>query len=332
MLVTTEGSSKKIINFVFRKALGVTNDPFHGGLSMATHLRLDKQIARDLFQNGFAAPLAIKLSQKMDDFLSLSKLTFVYGAHGLAYLACLNECLHPDTADPFQDRLSIEQAKVIHDASLAVLEEQFGGPIGFFSRALACIGTDGSVDTKKLSIIYRYDIGLPENIVAQIGATLKALCAEVMASAVPLSLFKPGMTGADVQAAFHRWIQQGVAQRIVNRLPQDLGLSIAKRDWNDVDEDEDEDSDIYGYEHQFVLAELISPLNYLVTSVISQYGADLAENIEVNSTAMVEACRALPPDAFRQKISHYDAELDSADEVSSSADEDSDSESSSSSS
>ena len=328
MLVTAEGSSKKIINFVFRKALGVTNDPFHGGLSVATQFRLDKEIARDLFQNGFAAPLAIKLSQKMDDFLSLSKLTFVYGVHGLAYLACLNECLHPDTADPFQDQLSIEQAKVIHDASLAVLEEQFGGPIGFFSRALACIGTDGSVDTKKLSMIYRYDIGLPENIVAQIGATLKALCAEVMASAVPLSLFKPGMTGADVQAAFHRWIQQGVAQRIVSRLPQDLGLSIAKRDWNDVDED----SNIYGYEDQFVLAELISPLNYLVTSVISQYGAGLAENIEVNSTAMVEACRALPPDAFRQKISHYDAELDSADEVSSSADEDSDSESSSSSS
>jgi hypothetical protein len=243
----------------------------------------------------------------------LSKQTFVYGTHGLAYLACLNECLHPDAVDPFQDQLSIEQAKVIHGALLTILEEQFGGPVGFFSRALACIEIDGSVNTDKLSIIYRYRIGLPQNIVAQIGATLKALCAEVMASPVPLNLIKPGMTGADLQAAFHRWIQQGVAQRIVNRLPQDLGLSIAKRDWNDVDED----SDIDDEDRQVALVELISPLNYLVTSVISQYSADLAENIESNSTAMVEACRALPPDAFRV-IGRYGTELDFSDDTSSS--------------
>jgi hypothetical protein len=307
MLVTAEDSSNKIINFVFCKALNVTVDPFLDRLPLRTQSRGEAKIAIDLFRNGLAAPLAIKLSKKMIDFLMLARRNLIYASHGLAYLACLNECLHPDTVDPFQDQLSIEQAKVIHDASLAVLEEKFGGPIGFFSRALACIGIDGSVDAKKLSIIYRYDIGLPENIVAQIGATLKALCAEVMASAVPLSLFKPGMTGADVQAAFHRWIQQGVAQRIVNRLPQDLGLSIAKRDWDN------DDSDIDSKHALVTLAELTSPLNYLATSVISQYSAELAENIEVNSTAMVEACRALPPDAFR-RISQYDTELDSSDE------------------
>jgi hypothetical protein len=142
-----------------------------------------------------------------------------------------------------------------------------------------------------------------------------------MASAVPLNLIKPGMTGADVQAAFHRWIQQCVAQRIVNRLPQDLGLSIAKRDWNDVDED----SDIDDEDRQVALVELISPLNYLVTSVISQYSADLAENIEANSTAMVEACRALPADGFRV-ISRYGAELDSSDDSLSSDLQSSDSE------
>jgi hypothetical protein len=142
-----------------------------------------------------------------------------------------------------------------------------------------------------------------------------------MASAVPLNLIKPGMTGADLQAAFHRWIQQGVAQRIVNRLPQDLGLSIAKRDWNDVDED----SDIDDEDRQVELVELISPLNYLVTSVISQYSADLAENIEANSTAMVEACRALPADGFRV-ISRYGAELDSSDDSLSSDLQSSDSE------
>jgi len=129
------------------------------------------------------------------------------------------------------------------------------------------------------------------------------------------------MTGADLQAAFHHWIQQGVAQRIVNRLPQDLGLSIAKRDWNDVDED----SDIDDEDRQVALVELISPLNYLVTSVISQYSADLAENIEANSTAMVEACRALPADGFRV-ISRYGAELDSSDDSLSSDLQSSDSE------
>jgi hypothetical protein len=134
------------------------------------------------------------------------------------------------------------------------------------------------------------------------------------------------MTGADLQAAFHRWIQQGVAQRIVNRLPQDLGLSIAKRDWNYVDEDSDTDDE----DPQVALAELISPINYLVTSVISQYGRLLAEDIEVNSIAMVEACRSLQLNPSTP-VDPYDTELDSTDEVSSSADEDSDSESSSSS-
>ena len=324
MLVAAKGSSNTIINFVFFKALDVTVDPFLDRLPLGTESRGEAKIAIDLFRNGLAAPLAIKLSKKMSDFLMLARQNFIYASHGLAYLACLNECLHPDSVDPFQDQLSIEQAKVIHDASLAVLEEKFGAPVGFFSRALACIEIDGSVNTDKLSILYRYRIGLPQEIVAQIGATLKALCAEVMASTVPLNLIKPGMTGADVQAAFHRWIQQGVAQRLINRLPQDLGLRIAKRDWDN------DDSDIDNEDALVTLAELTSPLNYLVTSMISQYGADLAENIEVNSTAMVEACRALPPDAFRQ-ISHYDADLDSTDEVSSSADEDSDSESSSSS-
>jgi len=321
MLATSEGSSNKIINFIFYKALDVTVGPFLARLPVKTKFRSEAQMAIDLFRNGLAVPLAIKLAQKMSGFLLLSKQTFVYGTHGLAYLACLNECLHPDAVDPFQDQLSIEQAKVIHGALLTKLEEQFGGPVRFFSLALACIEIDGSVNTDKLSVIYRYGIGLPQNIVAQIGATLKALCAEVMASAVPLNLIKPGMTGADLQAAFHRWIQQGVAQRIVNRLPQDLGLSIAKRDWNDVDED----SDIDDEDRQVALVELISPLNYLVTSVISQYSADLAENIEANSTAMVEACRALPADGFRV-ISRYGAELDSSDDSLSSDLQSSDSE------
>jgi hypothetical protein len=63
----------------------------------------------------------------------------------------------------------------------------------------------------------------------------------------------------------------------------------------------------------------------LVTSVISQYSADLAENIEANSTAMVEACRALPADGFRV-ISRYGAELDSSDDSLSSDLQSSDSE------
>lgn len=251
----------------------------------------------------------------------MSGLSAVNGPNRLGYIACLNECLHPDAVNPLRDSLSIAQATVIHDASLAVLEEQFNGPVGFYSRALACIRTDGSVDITKLNLIYGTVMGLPMKIVQQIGATLETVCDEVMASAMPINLIKPGMTCADFKAAFHRWIQQGVAQRMINRLPQDLGLSIAKRDWNDFGED----SDINCKNDQVALAELMSPVNYLVTSVISQYGGLLAEDVEANSIAMVEACRALPPDAFRQ-ISHYDAELDSRDASSSSDNEDFDSE------
>jgi hypothetical protein len=326
MSVAAESSSNIIINFVFRKALGVTEGRIFSVLSKRAQLRQPGQIATDLFQNGLAAPLAIKLAQKMGDFLKLSRLKAINSSDGFAFLAYLNECLHPDAVNPLQDSLSIAQAKIIHDASLAVLEQQLGGPIGFYSRMLACVGLGGSVDGKQLNVNFQQAMGLPINIVQQLGATLKALCDEVMASAVPLNLIKPGMTGADVQAAFHRWIQQCVAQRIVNRLPQDLGLSIAKRDWNYVDEDSDTDDE----DPQVALAELISPINYLVTSVISQYGRLLAEDIEVNSIAMVEACRSLQLNPSTP-VDPYDTELDSTDEVSSSADEDSDSESSSSS-
>jgi hypothetical protein len=273
--------------------------------------------AINLFQNGLAAPLAIKIAQNMNDFLSLCRYISIDRTHRLPFLAYLNECLHPDAPAPLQDQLAVGQATIIHDASLTVLEAQFGGPIGFYGRMLACIELDGSVNTNKLRNIYWHGVGLPTNIVAQIGATLKALCAEVMASAVPSSLIKPGMTGADLQAAFHRWIQQGVAQRLVERLPRDLRLNIAKYDWNNVPDvnDSDDDDNI----DPVALAELISPINYLVTSVISQYSELLAEDIEANSTAMLEASRALPADAFKQPA-YGDSELSSDDDDSSSRD------------
>ena len=334
MSVAAEGSSNIIINFVLRKALGVTKGRIFSELSTRAQLRQPGQIATDLFQNGLAAPLAIKLAQKMGDFLKLSRLQAINSSEGFAFLAYLNECLHPDAVNPLQDSLSVAQAKIIHEASLAVLEQQLGGPIGFYSRMLACIGLGGSVDGMQLWVNFQQAMGLPINIVQQLGATLRTLCDEVMASAVPLNLIKPGMTGADVQAAFHRWIQQSVAQRILNRLPQDLGLSIAKRDWKYGDEDgdtdtDDENSDTDNDDAQVALAELISPINYLVTSVISQYGRVLAEDIEAKSIEIVEACRSLQLNPSTP-VDPYDTELDSTDEVSSSADEDSDSESSSS--
>ena len=318
MLVSAGCSSNKIMNFIFCTALDVEIGPFPGKLPKRALVRHQGSTTKGLFQNGLAAPLAIKIAQKMSDYLSLCKHSFKDSAPGLPFLACLSECLHPDAVAPLQDQLSIEQATIIRDASLAVLEEQFGGPIGFYGRILACIELDGSVNTKKLRNIYQHDVGLPANIVAQIGTTLKALCVEVMASAVPSSLIKPGMTGADLQAAFHRWIQQGVAQLMINRLPQDLRLNIAKHDWNKVRDDSDSDSDDDDKINPVALAELVSPINYLVTSVISQYGELLAENIEANSTAMVEACRALPADAFKQSA-FGDSELSSDDEDSSSS-------------
>lgn len=310
---------KDVINFVFQCAFGRTRGSFLSLLPLDAQWLREHEIANALFENGVTPPLAIKIAQAMRAYLKLTQQSFVMGAHGLSYLTYLNECVQPDSFNPLQDPLSIEQAKTIHDALLTVIEQKFGGPLGFFSRALACIGTDGAVNASKLDLIYLQGIGLPTKIVAQIGRTLQILCAEVMAGTMPLNLFKPGMTGVEFQAVFHRWIQQGVAQRIVNRLPQDLGRSSAKRDWSYVDEDSDGDDAADLTE----AAELISPVNYLVTSVIRQYGADLAENIEVNSKRMVEACRALPADAF-QRVGRDDADSDSSDDGSSSADEDSD--------
>jgi len=256
MLGTAADSPEKIVNFVFCKGFSVAKSPFHGELTAAVRFRGQAQIATDLFQNGLTASIAFKLAQKMHDFLNLYRLSAINHSHGLAFLAYLNECVHPDNINPIQDALSIKQAEIIHEASLAVLEQQFGGPIGFYSRALACIRTDGSVDTINLSRIYRQHMGLPASIVAQIGITLKAVCAEVIASTFPLGLIKPGMTGADVQAAFHRWIQQGVAQRLIRQLPLDLRRSIAKLDW-DVTDDRDSDEE----EDSVAVAHLISPVN-----------------------------------------------------------------------
>lgn len=323
MLVTAADSPEKIVNFVFCKGFSVAKGPFHGELAAVVQFRGQAQIATDLFQNGLTASLAFKLAQKMHDFLNLYRLSAINHSHGLAYLAYLNECVHPDNINPIQDALSIKQAEIIHEASLAVLEQKFGGPIGFYSRALACIRTDGSVDTINLSRIYRQHMGLPASIVAQIGVTLKAVCAEVIASTFPLGLIKPGMTGADVQAAFHRWIQQGVAQRLIRQLPLDLRRSIAKLDW-DVTDDRDSDEE----EDSVAVAQLISPVNYLITSLIGQYGDLLADDVESNGERIVQACRALPAEAFHN-LGQGDDETNSSDQDSSSADEDSDSESSS---
>ena len=317
ILVSEKGAPKKIINFIFCKGYCVAKGLFKGNFPEEARNARQSRIALNLFQNGLAAPLAIKLAQKMSDFLQLCKLSFVRYTHELAYLAYLNECLHPDGVDPLQDPLSVAQATNIRDASLAVIEEQLGGPVGFYGRVLACIESDGSVNDNKRLRIFRDSVGLPANIVAQIGATLNALCREIMASPVPLNLIKSGMTGTDLQAAFHRWIRQGVAQRLVEQLPRDLGLTIATHDWSDAlefnDSGDEEEVDLVA------LTQLISPVNYLITSVIRQYGRQLAEDIEANAIAMVEACLALPTDAFKQPA-YGESELSSDDDDSSSSD------------
>lgn len=296
MLKATKHSPVSVIDFVFTCAFGKCKDRSANLLPPgATRLRPD-QIANALFQNGVALPLAIKLSQAMSQYLKLIEYSYISGGHRLGFLAYLNECVQPDAIDPLQDPLSVEQAKIIRNSLLTALEQHLGDPIGFFSRALACIATDGSIDRATLGLTYGQRMGLPQLIVSQIRSTLEVAAAEVMASAVPLNLIKSGMTGMEVMAAFHGWVQKSVARLLIARLPQALGVNIAHFDWNDSSE---------GSEDAMVASELAAPVSYLATSVISQYARLLNEDVDENTTVMVEVCRALPADTFRLNKDDY---------------------------
>lgn len=333
MLNATEHSSVSVIDFVFTCAFGQCKDRSPNLLPPgATRLRPD-QIANALFQNGVALPLAIKLSQTMSQYLKLIEYNYISGGHRLGFLAYLNECVQPDAIDPFQDPLSVEQAKIIGTHLFTALEQQFGDPIGFFARALACIATDGSIDTFTLGLIYGQRMGLPKTMVAQIESTLEAAAAEVMASAVPLNLIKPGMTGVELMSAFHGWIQKSVARLLITRLPQALGLNIAHVEQDDsskgsVDVDDVKDTKdaadakaAEAAEAALLSSELEAPVRYLATSVISQYARLLTEDVETNTAIMLEVSRALPADGFKLTKDDYvsssdDEEVSASEEAS----------------
>jgi hypothetical protein len=290
MLVAESCSSAEVISFVLRAAL-----PGSVLLLWTFHscsLLSAEGIASALFRKGLTPALSIKLALAMAEYLQAGTSRFGRIYSRLDFLACLNEAIHPDAVDPLTDPLSIEQAHVIHDAALEEVKRILGQPEAFFAFALACIRPDGTVNFGKLGLIYGTSNGLPNALVAQIGKTLNTLCAEVMAGALPPTLFRPGMTGAEFQQAFHDWIRQGVARLIITRLPRELGATIAKRDWGQADEDSD-DAD-----NAVAAFELAAPVNYLVTSVIRQYGDILAENPEESVAAILDVFRALPADAF----------------------------------
>ena len=288
-----------VIDFVFTCTFGEVKGPALNRLSYDTKFFLPHKIANALFQNGLALPLAVKLGEPMCQYISLATKHYVDGGHRLGYLAYLNESVQPDAIDLLQDPLAIEQAKIIHDALLTAIEQHFGDSVGFFARALACINLDSSINTSALDLIYRQRMGLPQKIVAQIEATLKAACAEVMVSAVPLNLIKPGMTGVELQAAFHGWIQKSVARLLIARLPLALGVNIGHFGANDSSKGSVDAAD------ELAISELEAPVRYLATSVISQYARLLAEDVEANTTAMVEVCRALPADTFKLTKADY---------------------------
>lgn len=246
-------------------------------------------IALKLFRHGLTPELSTRLATAMAAYLRPDLYYLFRAQQRLGFIACLNESLNPDAVEPLTDPLSIEQAQSIHTAVLEVVKSMMGDPETFFAAALACIRSDGTVDSEKLRCIYSKGKGLPAVMVTQIEATLKVLCTEVMSCALPHTLFKPGMTGVDFQKAFHDWIRQGVARLIITRLPRELGATVAQRDWNaSPDSDDDE----------LAAFDQSAPVNYLVTSVIRQYGQMLAENIDASSALIFDACLAVPADAF----------------------------------
>ena len=248
-------------------------------------------IAFELFKQGLAPSLASKLALAVSAYGDLRNTNFL-SDHRLSLLACLNECVHPDAFELLQEPISIEQARTIHDAVLDLITKQFGDPAAFFAAALACVQADGTIDTRKLTLIYGKGMGLPSAIVRQIGITLQALSSEVMISTVPPNLVKPGMRGVDLQKAFHDWILQGIARLMITRLPHDIGIGIARRDRMEMDkQDMNEQADAW--------FEIAAPINYLVTSVVRQYGQTLAQDGDGSGAAILEAFRAIPADAFK---------------------------------
>ena len=297
MLRSPTCSSLEVIHFIHTVAVGTVNFNSSHFESRNHDRKPSDVIAFQLFKQGLAPSLSIKLALALWEHRQSTESRFL-SDHRLSFLACLIDCVHPDAFESLDEPVSVEQANAIHEAILEAVTQQLGNPAAFFAASLACVQTNGTIDTKKLALMYGKGMGLPAAIVKQIGTTLQAVSAEVMASTLPPNLLKPGMTGVDLQLAFHHWVRQGVARWMITRLPHELGVNIARRDRADLDK---QGSDLH--EDDFVTPfEVFASTNYLITSVIRQYGQILAQDIEGSSAVIVETCRTMSVDAFKPPV------------------------------
>lgn len=293
MMLATSGSSSEVTKFIY--------DCVRGNSSKWTIERRPRpasapEIARALFQNGLTPSLSVKLAEAFAKHLDPDTRRIFGHRNDLRFLACLNECINMDADEPSLDPLSLdplsrEQAEAIFSALPGAIDERFGGPVAFFSWAVACVQVDGLSNVDHFWLVYHTTKGISNALCMQAYRTMKAVMAEVMGSPVPASLLKPGMTGVQLQKAFHDWIRRGVAQRIILRLPQDLGTAVAK--------DYGEDADGNGSDAD-ELWELVAPANYLVRTIIRQYSNILAKDLNGSVDAIMDVCGSMPSDVFVQ--------------------------------
>jgi hypothetical protein len=294
-------SPAKIMNFLCRSAYVDGKIPATSGALTVLNPKLPLQgneIAYVLFQTGVSPSLAIKLAHPMADYLRTTCHIIGTNQQRIGFYACLNECIGPDAVEPLQDPLAIEQSQAIHTAMVEHVREIFGEPVDFFAGSLACIRSDGTIDSGKLALIYGNGRGLPTVLVAQIDTTLKTVCSEVMARPVPVTVFKAGMTGFDILRVFHDWIRKEVARMIILRLPQELGRAVSRTATGSAEGSN-------GNLTESTAFYFSASVNYLAASVISQYAKILQADFAGSVTAMFEACRGLPDDeSVRNNQSH----------------------------
>lgn len=304
MAHAASGSSAEVTKFIYDCVRGNSNK-WMGGRRPRPASATD--IARALFQNGLTPSLSVKLAEALAKHLDPATRRIFGHRNDLRFLACLNECINMDSDEPSLDPLSLdplsrEQAEAICSALQDAIDERFGGPVAFFSWSILCIRIDGNIDFDNFSRAYQTTIGLSNALCRQFHTTLETAIAEVMASPVPVSLLRPGTTGIQLQSAFHEWMRRGVAQRIILRLPQDLGIAVAK--------DDGENSSGSGSDADAVW-ELVAPANYLARTVIRQYSDIFAKDIKGSVDAIMAICSSSPVDVFVQ-LNNVDIDEDSS--------------------
>lgn len=154
----------------------------------------------DLLLQGFRLPVAIWLTELLaccspqltkkvahEDELSGSQV-HLFG------LTLLNAMQSPPPQLQSSDPLVRQQCQLLAKVAQHSIQVRFNSHEKFFGKCLSCLNQDFSINTEKLKIIFRSQLGLPNSAIKQIGSALEQ-CLDL-----PLDIVvKPGITARRVQ-------------------------------------------------------------------------------------------------------------------------------------